>query len=475
MRYTDAQKRKLKKKIISKLKDGSWSLGAFADSEAMDRKTLRRWILQDKKLNAKVKQFNEDRKEEEATASEAKRKEKKTGRSQKPFETTEVENDKDEDKGTSVITTRSLDVKTIEDALRIAEVDRDVWEVERSKVNSWEVTIGKRSTGTGQPETYTNFQVTVWLRRIAGPVLALREILDKIESKSPVCPKIRYPTESILASKKASGVQRELEISLSDIHLGLRAFAGDSDVDWNIFDAEAMTMEVLEKLLILAEPYGPFERVILPFGNDFLHSDNVYNTTTAGTIQPEADAWKHSLIRGEYLAIAMIDRLLKVAPVKVYSVPGNHAMHTEISMARTLFAWYHNNENVDIDAGFSSFKFHDYGVNLIGFEHGHSIRQTLRLAGLMANSCRLLWEKARYCEWHLGDQHRKGSGRPSTMAEQGVSVEFLPSLVPANSWHKIHAFNYQKRAGMAFVWDKTAGPIARVQANIDSYTSKIMQ
>ena len=202
MRYTDAQKRKLKKKIIRKLKDGSWSLGAFADSEAMDRKTLRRWILQDKKLNAKVKQFNEDRKEEEATASEAKRKEKKTGRSQKPFETTEVENDKDEDKGTSVITTRSLDVKTIEDALRIAEVDRDVWEVERSKVNSWEVTIGKRSTGTGQPETYTNFQVTVWLRRITGPILALRGLLDKIESKSPVCPKIRYPTESILASKK---------------------------------------------------------------------------------------------------------------------------------------------------------------------------------------------------------------------------------------------------------------------------------
>lgn len=483
MRYSKKDKNKIKLEMVTRLQDGSWSLGTFADSHGMDRKTLRRWITQDDKLNTMVEQFNNNRKEAEKSERAAKKKEKRTGQEQEPFSTTQVENEKDEDEGTAVVTTRSLDIKTIDDALKVAEVDLDVWEVERSKINSWEVTIAVKNTEVvgkikqvvTTPETYTNFQVTVWLRRIAGAALALKGLLDKIESKSPICPKIDFNTKSVRDRIKSRHIKRELEISLSDIHLGLRAYAGDSDVDWNVFDAEAMTMEVLEKLIILAEPYGPFERIIMPFGNDFLHSDNVYNTTTAGTVQPEADAWKHTLIRGEYLGIAMIDRLKKVSPVKVYIVPGNHAMHTEICMGRTLFAWYHNDENVEIDAGFSSFKFHDYGVNLIGFEHGHSIRQTLRLAGLMANSCRLLWEKARYCEWHLGDQHRKGSGRPSTMAEQGVSVEFLPSLVPANSWHKIHAFNYQKRAGMAFVWDKTAGPIARVQANIDSYTSKIMR
>lgn len=61
------------------------------------------------------------------------------------------------------------------------------------------------------------------------------------------------------------------------------------------------------------------------------------------------------------------------------------------------------------------------------------------------------------------------------MAEQGVGVEFLPSLVPANEWHKVHAFSWQKRIGMAFVWDKTAGPVARLQTNIDSYTNEIMR
>jgi len=470
MKYTEAQKKKLKAKIRKEIKAGTFSGGGFSNREGMDVKTLRRWINQDKKLFALVTKYNVERAEAEHESRDSRKEEKRTGQSQKPFTTTQVEDEKDEGAGTSVITTRSLDVKTIEDALQIAEVDRDIWEVERSKVNSWEVTIGKRSTGTGQPETYTNFQVTVWLRRIAGPTLALKNLVDKIEAASPVVPAIKYNRKKI-----AKPVKRELEISLSDIHLGLRAFAGDSDVDWNLFDAEAMTMEILEELIRLAEPYGPFDRVIFPFGNDFLHCDNVYSTTTSGTVQPEADAWKQTLLRGELLALAMIERCKKVAPVKVISVPGNHAMHTEISMSRMLAAYYHNDQNVEVDAGFSSFKFHSFGLNLIGFEHGHSIRQTLRLAGLMANSCRQQWEKARYCEWHLGDQHRKGSGRPSAMAEQGVSVEFLPSLCPANSWHKIHAFNFQKRAGMAFIWDKSAGPIARVQANIDSYTSKLMK
>jgi hypothetical protein len=60
------------------------------------------------------------------------------------------------------------------------------------------------------------------------------------------------------------------------------------------------------------------------------------------------------------------------------------------------------------------------------------------------------------------------------MEEQGVSVEFLPGLTPPNEWHRLKSFNWQKRAGMAFVWDAKAGCILRAQANIDSYTGRMM-
>ena len=58
-------------------------------------------------------------------------------------------------------------------------------------------------------------------------------------------------------------------------------------------------------------------------------------------------------------------------------------------------AWYHNDKNVTVECDESPYKFHQFGVNLIGFEHGHSV-QPVRLAALMANECRLNgWADAR--------------------------------------------------------------------------------
>jgi hypothetical protein len=478
--YTKEEKSKIKKQIRKAIKDGTFaSCEGFAKDNKINVKTIRRLVQLDEKLLVEVTSYMVNKKEQAKQKKQSTSAGKSGSKQDKgtPF-VREVAKDEDKAKGTTVITTRSLDIKTIDDALRVAEIDLDVWEVERSKVNSWEVTIGVKSTEVAgklrhsvtTPETYTNFQVTLWLRRRAPEVLAFEDLVKRLESASPVVPVI--PLHTLVVP---DGVQRELEISLADIHLGLRCLAPCSDIDWTPDIADKMVMSVIEGLLESAKSFGPFERIIFPFGNDFMHTDNVFNTTTAGTFQPEADAWKSTMLHGEVLAMAMIDRLKQEAPVKVIVVPGNHAMQTEISMGRTLKAYYRNDENVHVDANMSSYKFHKYGVNLLGFEHGHSIRQTLRLSGLMANECPQWWAETKYREWHCGDQHRKGSGRPSVMAEQGVGVEFLPSLVPANEWHKVHAFSWQKRIGMAFVWDKTAGPVARLQTNIDSYTNEIMR
>ncbi|KKN75679.1 hypothetical protein LCGC14_0377820 [marine sediment metagenome] len=475
--YTKEEKSKIKKQIRKAMKAGTFTLAGFAREYGCNVKTIRGIIQSSSKLTNEYNKYQEtqDASRKANAQSHASGKVGSKQAKDAPF-VKEIERDEDKSKGTVVITTRSLDIKTIEDALRIAEVDLDVWKVDRAKVNSWEVTMGVKSivgklTET-HAETYTNFQVTLWLVRKAPEVLAFEDLVKRLESASPVVPIIAFHEYTKVVPDEH---QRELEISLADIHLGLRCLAPCSDIDWSPDIADKMVMSVIDGLIESAKSFGPFERIIFPFGNDFMHTDNVFNTTTAGTFQPEGDAWKSTMLHGEVLAMAMIDRMEQEAPVKVIVVPGNHAMQTEISMGRTLLAYYHNDENVQVDANMSSYKFHKYGVNLLGFEHGHSIRQTLRLSGLMANECPEWWAETKYREWHCGDQHRKGSGRPSVMAEQGVGVEFLPSLVPANEWHKVHAFSWQKRIGMAFVWDKTAGPVARLQTNIDSYTNEIMR
>jgi hypothetical protein len=458
-RLTDKEKNNLKKEIRKSIKNRSFTINNFANNSKIDRSTVRRLINNDEKLKKEYKKYLENN-ERTFKSSEPK----------KPFTTKEVEKNY---KSTSVIvTTKSLNIRTVEDALKEAQVDMTIWEVDRHVINSWEVTVGAGNSGTGNPETYTNWQVKVWLKRKEEGVLALEELYNKIKTHSPIVPVIK---PNIIKKKN---IKRELEISLFDIHLGQRTFKPASDLDSTPESIEKLVIEILEKLIFLTKNFGPFERVVFPMGNDYLHTDNVYNTTTSNTPQPEADSWKMNFMRGELLGLAIIERLKKIAPVEIIVVPGNHARHTEIALGRIFNAYYHNDKNINVDGHLdimSPYKFHSYGVNLIGFEHGHSIRQQVRLAALMANECRLNgWQEARYCEWHCGDQHRKGSGKPSMFEEQGVSIEFLPGLTVPNEWHRIHSFNWQKRGGMAFVWDKTAGPIARFQVNIDNYTGEIM-
>jgi hypothetical protein len=58
------------------------------------------------------------------------------------------------------------------------------------------------------------------------------------------------------------------------------------------------------------------------------------------------------------------------------------------------------------------------------------------------------------------------------LEEQGVSVEYLKALTPTNAWHKLKGFNWQQRGSTGFVWDYHSGQLARIYANLDSYTGK---
>ena len=365
----------------------------------------------------------------------------------------------------ATLVTMSPRIKTMEDALSKSDVDRDVWEVERFVVNSWEV--GSKGPGGAYVRIDPLFQVKVWLKRRTPETQAVDSLLKEMARKSFRVPMIKR------AKRKRGTAARDLEISIMDPHFGLRCHAPAS-ANYSMAECETIVTDAVNRLVEAAAPYAPFDKVVFPFGNDFLHADNLAHTTTRGTPQPEAESWHHVFLQSEKLAIAIVERLKELAPVQIYVIPGNHARQTEFSMGRVLAAWYRNDANVKIDASSSPYKFHRAGVNLIGFEHGHSVAP-IRLAALMANETRTNgWADARYCEWHLGDQHRKGSSKPSVFEEQGVSVEYLPGLTPPNEWLRMKALNWQKRAAMAFVWDHEAGPVARLQVNVDSYNGEFM-
>lgn len=359
-------------------------------------------------------------------------------------------------------------IRTVDDAIKKAGVDTAIWEVDKVEVSGWDVTMKLSDGKKDKPFRSQNQRIKVTLKRAVSEELetGVNNLLKRLEEKSPIAKPIKYKINK-------TKTNRELEICIMDPHYGMTCHKPASDAEWSPDLCNKMVQQSLEELILLAERHGPFSRIILPTGNDFFHIDNVFHTTTSGTTQPEAESYLSTFITGEQLMITIIDRLKQIAPVKVLSIPGNHDRATSFMLGRVLKAYYTNDENVEVDASSSPYKFHEFGINLIGYEHGHSV-PSIRLAALMANECPQGWARTQYREWHIGDQHRKGSAKPSTFEEQGVSVEYLPSITAPNEWHRLKSYNWQKRGTMAFVWDKKAGPIARLQVNVDRYLNKLM-
>lgn len=375
-------------------------------------------------------------------------------------------------------TLNTMRIRNVEDMVKKLGIDLTVWRVAKVSGTGWDTSMKLRSFDDGKvsqerPFKTQNQRIHVIFERIV-PVnyeLLADSFLERIAKVSPKVPRGDYPVFKVAKNRRR---RRSLEISMMDPHMGMRCFKPGSDMFWSPDKCKSMMLEMCARMLKEAEKFGPFEEIVWPFGNDFLHADNLFHTTTAGTPQPEMEAYHNSYELAEAVACDLVDLMREVAPVRIIQVPGNHDRQSSFTLGRVLKAYYRNDKNVTVEAGCGPFKFYNFGVNLIGFEHGHSIAP-VRMAALMANETRTThWANARFCEWHCGDQHRKGSAKPSAFEEQGVSVEYLPALTPPNEWHRLKSYNWQKRAGLFYIYDFTAGLKARGQINVDSYTGEIM-
>lgn len=297
----------------------------------------------------------------------------------------------------------------------------------------------------------------------------LRDWIEELKQLGPIRPV--YPDHHF--GPNNDNTRKELEICIMDPHFGMQTYHPDGDHPWDIEIAHNTCLWAVNNLLERAMAFGPFERIIFPFGNDFLHADNILHTTTKGTLQPDMMSWHEVYKRGKNLAITMVETMRSIAPVTIYQIPGNHSLHSDYTMGLLLDAYFHNDQGITVDCSSSPYKFHRFGENLIGYEHGNAVSSN-RLASLMANIAHSDWSQTSFREWHLGDQHRKATSIPSTFEEQGVSVEYLPGLTPPNYWHKVHGYNFQKRGAVAFIWDYYSGQEAKLMCHMNPYTGKPM-
>lgn len=356
------------------------------------------------------------------------------------------------DQKNQLITSISEKIRTVDQALETAEVDRRLWDVDRFTINSWE-TAGKHPE-TGAMTVVTLFQVKVWLKAAdpMGP-RALRDVvLAEIAERGP-----RY---TLKVARRVSRRGRSAppqgvlcELALFDLHLGKLAWAPETGENYDTAIAQRVYEWAVEQLLERVAGW-PVERFLLPVGNDLLHVDGPGNTTTSGTAVDADGRWQKSFQVAWRMLARSIETLAAAAPVEVLVVPGNHDRQRSFYVGEVLAARFAQaGPRIRVDNAPTLRKYVRFGATLLGFTHGCDEPHD-RLESIMVNERPEDFTGTQCREWHLGHWHKRRAVKYTAAdTHGGTVVRILPSLSGTDAWHYAKGYVKGPRAAEAYLYD----------------------
>ena len=280
----------------------------------------------------------------------------------------------------------------------------------------------------------------------------LKTVSSFIENHSPHYPSIK---------RKIKLNNHLLVINPADIHIGKYANHLETGDGYNV---EIACERVLEGLQGLIDKSKGFEvdRVLFCVGNDILHIDNVYNTTTAGTNQDVDGKWWEHFEIALALYVKCVEILREIAPVDVVHSMSNHDYQSGFHLAHALKSWFRLDGEVTFDISVAHRKYYKYGKNLIGLEHGDGAKMD-KLPLLMAQEQPLLWSETTHRYWYLHHLHHKVKHKWLDAKDFiGVTVEYMRSPSGTDSWHSRKGFTGVPKAVEGFLHEKSSGQVARL-------------
>jgi len=286
---------------------------------------------------------------------------------------------------------------TIDDALAIAQVDLDVWEVSKVRVGGHQVSM-KMKTGVAKQEglqVWNNTWSITVRRRVAKSVAeAFLRFEKRLAKHAPAMKPMKY--------KKITD-KHMLEICLFDEHFGKLTWRRESLQDQDLKIAESMYRNAVEDLLKITQPF-PVEKILFPFGHDFFHMNDATFTTPRSGHNLDVDGRLSKIYEvGAFSVCRAIERCLEIAPVHVILVRGNHDEDLSYFLASHLRAYFRNDKNVTVDSETIARKYYRYGKTLLGMTHMATRGlKPERLGLIMAKEAKADFAATIHHEWHVG-------------------------------------------------------------------------
>lgn len=368
-------------------------------------------------------------------------------------------------------------IKTLDDLVRVCEIDLTTWDIVSYEVNKWEVgrkakeirLKWKKGVTSGVVDDKGTIHVEP-LFQVKAKLSRRRVEKDLIMQKEVVMAELKAYSESIIPFELREDILRSnsefnlikkdcaLEINIPDLHIGKLAWGEETGDDYDIKIAVSRYKKAMAELIGRTN-VSTIERFILVVGHDFLNVDGKNNLTTAGTPQ-SSDSRFHRMVKtGKKLLIETIDELSAIALVDVVVVPGNHDTNAMLLMGDMLECFYHNSSVVKIFNDAAPRKYYQYGNVGIMYAHGHN--EKLESLGIIfATENKKLWADTDFHRVHVGHFHHSKAIKYKDIDEQvGCTIKIISSLSSNDAWHTEKGYLSMKGAE-AFLYHKEQGLLA---------------
>lgn len=348
---------------------------------------------------------------------------------------------------------KSSRIKTLDQLLEAAEVDRTMWDVDHYTVNKYEQAS---KDDEGNANITELFQIKAKLKRLSWVSYdnVCRSLLEQIGKTKKNHPKNNL---SMHCNESYSNL---LEINIFDAHIGKLAWSEETGDGYNLEEAERRYNKVFDILVARATAFN-IDRVLYVVGNDFFHIDNNRNTTTAGTPQDTDGRANKIFLKWVEIIKNSLDSLSSLGvKVDVMVISWNHDNERCFFMWELLNARYRDCERISVNNTPKLRKYYNWGKCLIGFAHWDGEKHK-DLPMMMATENPKLWAETKYREWHLGHLHQE-----KTVEIQWVKVRIMPSISWTDYWHMKKWYVGNIKGAKAFIWNKEEWQVAEFTTNL---------
>lgn len=252
------------------------------------------------------------------------------------------------------------------------------------------------------------------------PILTAEEVRKALGANFP---KVRYVKPRAMKNAEVLHVY-----PFSDHHVGAYCWAEEVGANYDVH----ISTQLLEKAMgyLLARAWSDRSPALLVFLGDFLHFDSLEAITPTNKNVLDSDSRFALVVR---TAIGLMKYAIEAARqqhphVHVIIEQGNHDPASSITIREALAMHYENAKAVTIDTKPGVFHYYEFGNNLLGSHHGHSVKLA-SLPQVMATDQAAAWGRTEHRLILTGHTHQD-----KVYDSPGCRVESFRILAPADAW-----------------------------------------